>query len=72
MYCWLGFPSNGLIGTFAISYLVYHLKMKKIGKIESTGFLPTLFIENGEILGLLESITKDNLYVDFKINNHVH
>jgi uncharacterized protein len=58
MYCWLGFPSNGLIGTFAISYLVYHLKMKKIGKIESTGFLPTLFIENGEIFGPIRVYNK--------------
>lgn len=59
----VGFPSNGLIGTFAISYLVYHLKMKQIGEMEHPGLLPTLFIENGEIFGPIRVYKKDNLYV---------
>ena len=59
----VGFPSNGLIGTFAISYLVYHLKMKQIGEMEHPGILPTLFIENGEIFGPIRVYNKDNLYV---------
>ena len=59
----VGFPSNGLIGTFTISYIVYHLKMKQIGEMEHPGLLPTLFIENGEIFGPIRIYKKDNLYV---------
>lgn len=59
----VGFPSNGLIGTFTISYLVYNLKMKLIGEIEHPGLLPTLFIENGEIIGPIRVYSKDNLFV---------
>jgi len=59
----VGFPSNGLIGTFTISYLVYYLKMKSIGEIEHPSLLPTLFIENGEILGPIRVYNKDNLFV---------
>jgi uncharacterized protein len=59
----VGFPSNGLIGTFTISYLVYHLKMKLIGEMEHPGLLPTLFIENGEIFGPIRIYKTDNLFV---------
>lgn len=59
----VGFPSNGLIGTFTISYLVYQLKMKQIGEMEHPGLQPTLFIENGEIFGPIRVYKKDNLYV---------
>lgn len=59
----VGFPSNGLIGTFTISYLVYNLKMKLIGEIDHPGLLPTLFIENGEIFGPIRVYNKDNLFV---------
>ncbi len=59
----VGFPSNGLIGTFTISYLVYHLKMKQIGEMAHPGLMPTLFIENGEIFGPIRIYKKDNLYV---------
>ncbi len=59
----VGFPSNGLIGTFTISYLVYHLKMKQIGEMDHPGLMPTLFIENGEIFGPIRIYKKDNLYV---------
>ena len=44
----VGFPSNGLVGTFTISYLVHSLKMNLIGEIEHPDLPPTLFIENGE------------------------
>ena len=59
----LGFPSNGLIGTFTISYLVHYLKMKQVGEMDHPGLLPTLFIENGEIFGPIRIYQKDNLYV---------
>jgi len=59
----VGFPSNGLIGTFTISYLVYNLKMKLIGEIEHPSLLPTLFIENGEIFAPIRVYNKDNLFV---------
>ena len=59
----LGFPSNGLVGTFAISYLIHYLKMKKIGEIEVPDIPSTLFVENGEILAPIRSYQKDNLFI---------
>ncbi len=59
----LGFPSNGLVGTFAISYLIHYLKLKKIGEIEVPDIPSTLFVENGEILAPIRSYQKDNLFI---------
>ncbi|GKS67626.1 proteasome assembly chaperone family protein [Nitrosarchaeum sp.] len=59
----LGFPSNGLVGTFSISYLIHYLKMKKIGEIDVPDLPATLFVENGEILAPIRSYKKDNLFV---------
>lgn len=59
----VGFPSNGLIGTFSISYLVHYLKMPQEGEMEHPGFMPTLFIENGEIFGPIRIYRKNNLFV---------
>lgn len=58
----LGFPSSGLLGTFSISYLVHDLKMQLIGEIENPGLLPTIFVENGEILGPIRIYKRDNLF----------
>jgi len=54
----VGFPSNGLIGTFSISYLIHHLKMKCIGDVELPYLPSTLFVEEGEILAQSESTIK--------------
>ena len=59
----VGFPSNGLIGTFTISYLVNTLKMKQIGEIEMSELPPALFIDDGEIFGPIRIYKKENLYV---------
>ena len=59
----VGFPSNGLVGTFTISYLVYYLQMKQVGEIDHPELPPTLFIENGEILTPIRIYQKDNLHV---------
>lgn len=59
----IGFPSNGLVGTFTISYLVHYLKMKQIGEIELQDIPPTLFVENGEILTPIRIYKKENLFV---------
>lgn len=59
----VGFPSNGLVGTFAISYLVHYLGMKQIGEIEHPDLPPTLFVEEGEILPPIRIYKKDNIYV---------
>jgi uncharacterized protein len=58
----LGFPGNGLIGTFTISYLISHMKMRLVGDIGHPGLPPTLFVENGEILGPIRIYHKDNIY----------
>jgi uncharacterized protein len=59
----VGFPSNGLVGTFAISYLIHHLKMKQTGEIEIPELPPTLFVEGGDILAPIRVYNKSNLFV---------
>ena len=59
----VGFPSNGLVGTFSISYLVHYLEMKQIGEIEHPDLPPTLFVENGEILSPIRIYRKNNIFV---------
>ena len=59
----VGFPSNGLVGTFTISYLVHSLKMKQIGEIEMPELPAGLFVDDGEIFGPIRSYKKENLFV---------
>jgi len=59
----VGFPSNGFVGTFSISYLIYHLKMKQIGEIEIPRLPPTLFVDEGEILSPIRAYSKNNIFV---------
>lgn len=58
----LGFPGNGLIGTFTISYLIAHLQMKMVGDISHPDMPPTLFVENGEVLSPIRIYKRDNIY----------
>lgn len=59
----VGFPSNGLVGTFSISYLIHHLKMKQVGEIEVPDLPATLFVEGGEILGPIRAYNKKNIFI---------
>ena len=59
----VGFPSNGLVGTFSISYFIHHLKMKQIGEIEIPDLPPTLFVDEGEISSPVRAYNKNNLFV---------
>ena len=59
----VGFPSNGLVGTFSISYLIHYLKMKQIGEIEIQELPATLFVEGGEILTPIRVYNKKNIFV---------
>ena len=59
----VGFPSNGLVGTFSISYLIYYLKMKQTGEIEVPDLPATIFVEGGEILAPIRIYNKDNIFV---------
>ena len=59
----VGFPSNGLVGTFSISYLIHHLKMRQTGEIEIPDLPAALFIEGGEILTPIRVYNKNNLFV---------
>ena len=59
----VGFPSNGLVGTFSISYLIHNLKMKQIGEIEIPDTPSTLFVEHGEILAPIRVYNKDNIFI---------
>lgn len=58
----LGFPGNGLIGTFTLSYIIQHLKMKIIGEINHPDLPPTIFVENGDVIGPIRIHKKDNIY----------
>ncbi len=59
----VGFPSSGLVGTFSISYLIHHLKMKQMGEIEVPDLPSTLFVDGGEIIGPIRVYNKDNIFV---------
>lgn len=59
----VGFPSNGLVGTFSVSYLLHYLKMKQIGEIDLNSLPVTLFVEGGEILTPIRAYSKNNLFV---------
>ena len=58
----VGFPSNGLVGTFAISFLIDNLGMKEIGEINHPDLPPVLFVENGEILPPIRIYKKNNIF----------
>jgi uncharacterized protein len=69
----VGFPSNGLVGTFSISYLIHHLKVRQMEEIEIPDLPATLFIEEGEILTPIRAYSKNNLFViisDVPFNKH--
>lgn len=59
----VGFPSNGLVGTFTISYLIDNLGMKEIGELDHPDLPPMLFVENGEILPPIRIYKKNNIFV---------
>lgn len=58
----MGYPGNGLIGTFTVSYLISHLQMKLVGEISHTEMPPTVFVQDGEIIGPIRIYKKDDLY----------
>ena len=70
----MGFPSNGLVGTFSVSYLIHYLKMKQIGEIEMTDLPATLFVEEGNILTPIRVYHKKNLFLiisDIPFDNYL-
>jgi uncharacterized protein len=58
----VAFPSAGLVGAFATSYLTSQLQMKDIGELEFAKISPSYVIQNGEIYGPVRIFNKDNLY----------
>lgn len=58
----VAFPSAGLVGAFAVSYLIAQLEMKDIGDLEFTKISPSYAIRKGEIYGPVRIYNKDNLY----------
>jgi len=59
----LGFPSNGLVGIFSISYLIHGQKMKQVGEIDVPDLYSSLFVEEGEILAPIRIYNKKNIFV---------
>ena len=58
----VAFPSVGLVGSFAISYLSAQLQMKDIGELEISEISPSYVIEKGEAYGPIRIYNKDNIY----------
>lgn len=58
----VAFPSLGLVGSFATSYLMTQLQMKDIGELEITKISPAYRISQGEIFGPVRIYNKDNIY----------
>ena len=58
----VAFPSVGLVGAFATSYLVTQLQMEDIGELEFAEISSTYVIKNGEIYGPVRIYNKDNVY----------
>ena len=56
------FPSVGLVGAFATSYLVTQLQMKDVGELEYTKISPSYMIKNGKIYGPARIYNKGNTY----------
>ena len=70
----VGFPSNGLVGTFSVSYLIHYLKLKQIGEIEISDLPATLFVEEGNILTPIRVYNKNNLFLiisDIPFDNYL-
>jgi len=58
----LGFPSMGMVGAFAISYLAHHLKMERVGELNFSKITPTFIIQKGKMLGPVQIYRKNNVY----------
>lgn len=58
----VAFPSVGLVGAFAASYIVNQLKMKNIGELEFIEISPSFVIRNGEVHGLGQIYNIDNVF----------
>ncbi len=57
-----GFPSTGLVGAFAVSYLVRHLHMERVDELDFPNISPTFVIENGKVFGPAQIYKKDHVY----------
>jgi len=58
----IAFPSAGLVGVFATSYIVNQMKMKNIGELEFFEISPSFLIKDGEVHGLCQIYNNDNVY----------
>ncbi|MFQ5902053.1 MAG: proteasome assembly chaperone family protein, partial [Thermodesulfobacteriota bacterium] len=60
----VGFPSVGMVGSIAAEFLSRKvLKMREVGYIKSTGFLPVILVEKGIPRRPIRILEKDNLIV---------
>lgn len=57
-----GFPSAGLVGAFAVSYLVRYLNMERVGELDFPKISPTFVIEKGQVFGPSQVYKKENVY----------
>ena len=50
----VGFPGFGLVGTIATKFLIEHLDVEHIGRVESTKLLPLAAIHKSQLVGPLD------------------
>ena len=58
----IAFPSVGLVGAFATSYIVNQIQMKNIGELELFEISPSYLVKDGEVHGLCQIYKNDNVY----------
>lgn len=58
----VGFPSAGLVGAFAISYLVNDLKMQRSGELDIGKDTPSYNVIEGNVYGPVQIYKKDKVY----------
>lgn len=58
----LAFPSVGLVGAFAVAYIVKQLKMEYVGDLEFSEISPSYVVQNGEVHSPTQIYKKDNVY----------
>ena len=58
----IGFPSVGLVGAFAVSYLVEQLNMKHLTELEFTKPMPVFAVDEGKVVGPVQVYKKENVF----------
>lgn len=61
----VGFPSEGAVGMFAISFLIEKAKLEFSEGLEFPEYSPMFFVDKGRAIGPIRIFKKDNIHVAF-------